>query len=418
MPVEGSLLGGPLYNKFIEVSNTSTEADTMLYNPYYELQVSNWLDGADFEPDVEVDMQGVGYDGTIYNIAGHRTLQNGNKIAFLAYDPLSLDQTPDYYWYGFSASAPQVQVLNWFGIISNTTNPICGDADEDGLVMAFDASKTLMDAIGLIVLTPQGEANADVNMDEMVTAFDAALIIRNVLGLPEPVPTCFDAPLMPHGKNMKDVPLALNKTMQKDTKGNSVVNIKLDGIITQDGVYSFQSDVELAGSGEININGLPSDYISGVHKIDDTHFKVAVVAPHGINGEDVTISINFDDVANTDVTFSNISLNDQTIDNIVVGVENDPEITSFKLVGNYPNPFNPSTKIVFEVPTQSNVRIEIYNVLGQKVRTLINGERTPGHYEMLWNATDDSGNKLSSGMYIAVMNAGDYNHSIKMNLVK
>jgi len=115
MPVEGTLLGGPLYTKFTEISDTTAGADTMLYNPAYEIGVYNFLDGADFEADVEVDMKGIGIDGNEYNIAGHRTLPAGNKIAFLTYDPLSLDASP-YYWYGFSASAPQVQTALWFGV--------------------------------------------------------------------------------------------------------------------------------------------------------------------------------------------------------------------------------------------------------------------------------------------------------------
>ena len=115
VPVEGTVLGGPLYAKFTEISDTTAETDTMLYNPYFEIGVSNWLDGVDFEADVEVDLKGVGVDGNEYNIAGHRTLSTGNKIAFLTYDPISLDATP-YYWYGFSASAPQVQTALWFGV--------------------------------------------------------------------------------------------------------------------------------------------------------------------------------------------------------------------------------------------------------------------------------------------------------------
>lgn len=115
MPVEGTLLGGPLFSKFTEISDTTTGTDTMFYNPYYEIGHPNWLDGVWFLSDVEVDMKAIGNDGYEYNIAGHRTLAAGNKIAFFTYDPISLDASP-YYWYGFSASAPQVQAALWFGV--------------------------------------------------------------------------------------------------------------------------------------------------------------------------------------------------------------------------------------------------------------------------------------------------------------
>jgi hypothetical protein len=115
MPVEGALLGGPLFTKFTEISDTTAGEDTMYYNPYYEIGVPNWLDGVDFENDVEVDMKAIGIDGNDYYIGGHRILAAGNKIMFLSYDPISLDASP-YYWYGFSASAPQVQAALWFGV--------------------------------------------------------------------------------------------------------------------------------------------------------------------------------------------------------------------------------------------------------------------------------------------------------------
>lgn len=112
LPVQNSLLGGELYNLFL-----SQGVDTMLYDPKFEVGENNWLDGAEFLDDVEVDM--IGYskrNNKWYPIAGHRSLPNGNKIVLMLYDPLSLNSAPDYYWFGFSQSAPQVQALKWFGI--------------------------------------------------------------------------------------------------------------------------------------------------------------------------------------------------------------------------------------------------------------------------------------------------------------
>ena len=119
-PQMGSLLGGPLYDLYTSVSTDSVWDVPMTVDPYYEMGASNWLDGVDFESDVEVDMQGLAIDGsTVYNIGGHRTLTAGNKIAFLTFDPLSLDSDTEnevqYYWYGNSSASVQDQVLHWFG---------------------------------------------------------------------------------------------------------------------------------------------------------------------------------------------------------------------------------------------------------------------------------------------------------------
>lgn len=118
-PQMGSFLGGATYDLFTKVSTDSSWTLPMHYDPYYEIGVANWLDGVDFEADVEVDIKGLAVDSlTVYNIGGHRTLPAGNKIAFFAYDPLSLDSYDGgdlYFWYGFMDSAPQVEALKWFG---------------------------------------------------------------------------------------------------------------------------------------------------------------------------------------------------------------------------------------------------------------------------------------------------------------
>jgi len=115
--VEGSLLGGDLYTAYNQCLTDSGWTSPMLYDPFYEINVVNWLDGVDFLADVEVDMKGIGIDGATYNIGGHRTLAAGNKVVFLSYDPLSLDSAPEYWWWGIMFETPQVQTLDWFGAL-------------------------------------------------------------------------------------------------------------------------------------------------------------------------------------------------------------------------------------------------------------------------------------------------------------
>jgi hypothetical protein len=82
-------------------------------------------------------------------------------------------------------------------------------------------------------------------------------------------------------------------------------------------------------------------------------------------------------------------------------------------VKNYPNPFNPSTKIVFELPVKSMVNLKIYNLIGQEVMTLVNEELEAGKYERNFNA----GN-LPSGSYMYYLNTGEKTISGKMLLMK
>jgi hypothetical protein len=85
---------------------------------------------------------------------------------------------------------------------------------------------------------------------------------------------------------------------------------------------------------------------------------------------------------------------------------------------NYPNPFNPSTTLRFKLAERMNVKIEIFDVKGALVRTLVNEVIESGSYPVMWDATNEAGNVMPTGTYIAKMTAGDYTSSIKMTLNK
>ena len=86
---------------------------------------------------------------------------------------------------------------------------------------------------------------------------------------------------------------------------------------------------------------------------------------------------------------------------------------SFKLDQNYPDPFNPSTIIRYQIPKQSFVQIKIYDVLGKEVRSLVNQDKNAGEYEVKFD-----GSNLSSGIYFYRITAGDFVATKKMILTK
>lgn len=95
-----------------------------------------------------------------------------------------------------------------------------------------------------------------------------------------------------------------------------------------------------------------------------------------------------------------------------------PVPKDFKLVQNFPNPFNPATTMRFDLPKVVQVKLEIYNVLGQKVRTLIDREMEPGYHEMMWDSKNDIGMLVASGVYYYRLIAGDFQDVKKMALLK
>ncbi len=90
----------------------------------------------------------------------------------------------------------------------------------------------------------------------------------------------------------------------------------------------------------------------------------------------------------------------------------------FELSQNYPNPFNPETRIRFGLPKAAHVLIEIYNALGQKVRILVDDNYQAGYYERIWDARNDRGEKVPSGIYLLKMRAGDFVKTRKMLVVE
>lgn len=80
--------------------------------------------------------------------------------------------------------------------------------------------------------------------------------------------------------------------------------------------------------------------------------------------------------------------------------------SSFSLQQNYPNPFNAVTTIQFDLPRAGQVRVEIFNVLGQRVRILVDEELQPGYKQVVWDGTDQSGNPVASGVYFYRLKAG------------
>lgn len=91
----------------------------------------------------------------------------------------------------------------------------------------------------------------------------------------------------------------------------------------------------------------------------------------------------------------------------------------FALQQNYPNPFNPATIIKFDLPVRSNVTLTIFNVLGQKVKTLLANESLPAeHHSRTWDGTTDDGHTAASGIYFYKIEAGTFVQTKKMVLMK
>ena len=91
---------------------------------------------------------------------------------------------------------------------------------------------------------------------------------------------------------------------------------------------------------------------------------------------------------------------------------------TFALEQNYPNPFNPSTQISFALPEASEVELEIYNIMGQKVRTLVSSSFQAGFHALQWDGANDFGQRVASGIYLYKLQAGSFVQTKRMILMK
>ena len=92
--------------------------------------------------------------------------------------------------------------------------------------------------------------------------------------------------------------------------------------------------------------------------------------------------------------------------------------TNYSLVQNHPNPFNPETNISYQIPEVADVEITIYNIRGEKVKTLVNERKSAGHYSIIWNGTDDNDEPVSSGIYLYKLSTPTYSEIKKCFLMK
>ncbi len=113
------------------------------------------------------------------------------------------------------------------------------------------------------------------------------------------------------------------------------------------------------------------------------------------------------------------------IDNLSIqpnatGVASDNNVLpkNFALSQNYPNPFNPTTTINFQLPSSEKVTLDVYNTLGQKVKTLVNDFRNAGYYHIVWDGKNRAGREVASGIYLYRIEAGNFVETKKMILLK
>ncbi len=338
------------------------------------------------------------------------------------------------------------------------------DIDEFS-ILAYDAALTAQAAVQLIQLNPEQSVAANVDCDTAVTMFDAMLIAHHVAGLAKPAESHVAEwkfePANHHYENLYGDFLNENYTgiilgnvngfwqvpgtVQKRLEYYNIaqyVNVQDVGIGERISIPCLidQSEKDVI-SADVDINfdqsalryvgfekGEPGAHLNVVDNAQDGRLRICIYGTEPVNQAGLLGNIIFE-VLKTKNSSTFIDINRYQLNNFspkktslnVTFAGQLAEIKTFTLEQNYPNPFsdskgsvNSGTMIKYEIPEQSHVSVQVFNVLGQKVRTLVDKTREPGRYVLFWDGKNDSGGKLSNGIYIAVLKFKGYTKTIRM----
>jgi hypothetical protein len=175
------------------------------------------------------------------------------------------------------------------------------------------------------------------------------------------------------------------------------------------------------GAGDMFVSGILSTqtYFSA----DPAQFTV-------LPGESQTVTVTFAPtlagyhsgmlkIASNDPVHDTLAVPLEGVAEIEVGINDAPQLPAeFAVSPNYPNPFNPGTAINYQLPRMAEVRLVIYNVLGQQVSTLISGQVPAGYHQAVWDGRNNADDQLGSGVYLYIFQAGEFKQVRKMILMK
>ncbi len=265
----------------------------------------------------------------------------------------------------------------------------------------------------------------DVNFDANVNVFDLVAVVNMILTGAQPV-----SPGLTYEPDFAKVQLDFNDLYQgqsdfvvvRSELPTNIAGVELEIMYDPNTVYLGRPEKGTDAAG-MAINS--SNNGGGRMKIllhSDNPFVAGGSIPSG-NVELLTIPITTNDAVMSDDTtrirLSKALLSTSAATAVRVEGLDAPLPTSFRVAQNYPNPFNPSTTIEFSFgPEAKNVKLEIFNIIGQKVTTLIDDFLPAGTHQVEWNSTDDSGKKVASGVYLYKLQVDTESQTKKMLLLK
>jgi hypothetical protein len=314
---------------------------------------------------------------------------------------------------------------------SGAMNPRVGDVSLNGLVQAFDASRILkfvvnprgadsLMALQKLVADVSGNGDADT---VAITSHDASLILQHVVGTLNAFPVEVNRKELPTAPAKKPVGVTMSRTIAGPMLTVPISIERVEGLASWQAIVDF--DPAALRVIEMTVRGATSA-MQQASAVESGRWRIAAAASAPTDAEGPLAELTFEvlDPARlasaSPVRLASFLVNEVETASSVTGVANDADVPKeFALLQNYPNPFNPSTTIEFRVPeANAPVRLTIYNMLGQAVRTLVDGVREVGTHRIRWDGRNDVGDLVGSGTYIYQLRTRNVVQSKKLTLVK
>lgn len=371
--------------------------------------------------------------GTPFDAQGQRlsdSLVTSDSLGF-ASSTLTLGDRQGVYTVGASVNGVQPVTFNASAYI------LFGDLNKDIDVNIADITAYIDFIIGKKILTRSDSIKADINGDNQIDLNDISLLRETILN--KPLPSYFitaeNLSGQPRTKESLDkfrrtsVPNAYQNATARLEATPLGLRLNLENIVSVRGIEMrlLLKDTVLSSVG-VNLQFTRAKELSIFTRTDSNEVRLVAFNEQN-NGIDIGQGSLF--------RLSNIT-NTNLIDTaqIILSVESNVAVqpgftvltapqgqypTRFALRQNYPNPFNGSTNIMYEIPDGYRLiksLLQVYNVLGQKVKTIVSREHDPGTYTVTWDGTDENGVAVSSGVYFYRLMSKDYSTARKMIYVK
>ncbi len=342
-----------------------------------------------------------------------------------------------------------------------------------GVISHFDASMILRSIVGSLNLTQDQEVAADVDGNDIPQALDAALILQYQVGIITQFPVGEDWVFSP--ENFTYMPLSSSQANQDfkafvygDVSGNYMPSLSLSQLEVSSTVKVSLPDTLATDTTRINIpltiegntnndifsfggkilfnpkvlviksaqtqNTIASSWGNPTAKFDTAEVAFAIAGTSPLQGNGTLLLLEFDIIGNSQDTsglyFQDFMLNEgipsadvhsglvSIGDPTPVEERSDQIPQRFYLWPNYPNPFNPETIVRFELPKSAHVRLEIFNILGHKIRTLLDENKLAGLHSAVWDGRNNGGELVASGVYIYQIMTRQYKQSRKLSLIR